>query len=136
MVGAGAGLALLVAVRLAATPVEDADKAYWRPIGPPCPTMTLTQAAQEDHPIGQGFDFDGLRFARVAGEASCSGVMLGSLAHPMHADVCQFTSPLGLIVTTPGGGFAYRVVSPRSATVTVPEGGPARCVLAANPRED
>ena len=129
-VGAIAGLAVVAGVYLATVPVVAADRAYWTVAGPPCPTATWADLNRIPRPLAQVKDFGGARFARISGAILCNdttdgiGVMAGA--------VCQFNRPRALAVWSKGGSALFQFPGGQSATVTVSDRHPPRCVMAAH----
>lgn len=93
-------------------------------VGPPCAALTAEAFAARHLTAKMKADYEGINFARAAGHISCD-LKKG-------AQICQFTSPIVVVVTPPSGPASYFEPGVgRPATVTV-KGGQASCVMASN----
>ncbi|HEX2800553.1 MAG TPA: hypothetical protein VHN73_00665 [Phenylobacterium sp.] len=101
----------------------------WDIQGPPCPAVTAEVWAAKHQVAPKTFDYDGDTLGRVAGHVSCQDVMAGGGKGLIHNQVCQFTSPAALKITTPKGDFYFLPGVGRPATVVIEHDLP-RCVLA------
>jgi hypothetical protein len=100
----------------------------WKIDGPPCPSLTKAQFTAQGYKAPKSFDYDDIKIARKAGNASCQDLKQGGGAGLFHDQACQFTGPAALIVTTKKGEFFYVPEAGKPATVFVHDGTP-RCVL-------
>jgi hypothetical protein len=131
--GSAVGLAIVAAIHFATLPGAAADKAFWAVSGPPCPATT--QAAQAvGRPLAQVVDFGQGRFARSSGAILCTDTTNG--IGLIKETVCQFNAPRRLAVWSRGGAGFFDLWNGGSATVTVSENRPPRCVLAAHFKGD
>ncbi|MGZ3314964.1 MAG: hypothetical protein ACXU8Q_12385 [Caulobacteraceae bacterium] len=137
---AGGWLALTSAVLVAAALIradQEAraqDRAYWSVTGEPCRPASAADIALIPRPLDQTFAFEGRRFWRASGAASCSGLTtMGAMA--AHYDVCQFNSPRALAVRA-GPQTVFFDVPSGPATVKVGPNGDVSCVLSARFRGD
>jgi hypothetical protein len=132
---AAAGLiGILIALAFAADNLMQQKEAkvaevrYWTVTGPPCPALARAAFVAQVAKPTAAFDFQGVRFARGYGAASCSGPDKDRITA---VPVCQFTNPTVLQVTTRKGEFYFMPGFPNRATVSVTDGVPL-CVLGSN----
>lgn len=103
---------------------SDARRAEARVEGPPCPVLAADAFAARYGQAKMADEYEGVGFGRAAGHMSCD--------LDRGAQVCQFTSPIVVAVTPPGGAAVYFEPGVgRPATVTVRD-GQASCVAASN----
>jgi hypothetical protein len=132
---AGGWLALTLAVLVATALIREdqeartQDRAYWTVIGKPCRPASAADVALIPRRLDQTFAFEGRRFWRISGAASCSGLTTAS-AEARHYDVCQFNSPRALAVRA-GPQTVFFDVPDGPATVKVGPNGEVTCVLSA-----
>jgi hypothetical protein len=100
----------------------------WKIDGPPCPSLTKAEFAAQGYKAPKSFDYDDVTIARKAGNVSCQDVKRSGGKGLLHDQVCQFTGPAALVVTTKKGEFFYVPEVGKPATVYVHDGAP-RCVL-------
>ena len=133
-----AGLAGLVAIGVTVWAVRDQTRQIREAtvetqageiVGPACPPVLHGVFAGPLRPINT-FDFNGLTFGHRFGAAECS-VTAGrrNLFGAGYVNLCQFSSPAVLSVTSGQGTEFWETGVGREATVFV-EGGHARCVMA------
>lgn len=132
---AGGWLALASAVLVATALIradQEAraqDRAYWTVTGKPCSPANGADIALIPRKLDQTFAFEGRRFWRISGAASCSGLTT-PWTQARHYDVCQFNSPRALAVRA-GLQTVYFDVPGGPATVKVGPDGDVTCVLSA-----
>jgi hypothetical protein len=124
VVGLG-GLALgMGGVWLLKAPERAAHSKVWRLDGPPCPTITAEAFAARHMTAKMTTDYEEVIFARAAGHVSCD---LDS-----GAKVCQFTSPIVVVVTPPGKPTTYFEPGVGHPATVAVQDGKASCVMASN----
>ena len=101
----------------------------WNIQGPPCPAVTATDWAAKHQAAPKTFDYAGDTLGRVAGHVSCQDVMASGGQGLVQNQVCQFTSPAALKITTPKGDFYFLPGVGQPATIVIEHDLP-RCVLA------
>ena len=127
---AAAALAALF-VGVSAVQALDAQAAYWKVTGPPCPSLTRRAFLARGVKTDQSFHFQALVLARAYGWADCAEqVVMGRTV-----DICQFTNPGVLAITTSSGAAYFAPGVGRPATVIASK-GLVRCVLASNYRSN
>jgi hypothetical protein len=101
----------------------------WNIQGPPCPAVTGAEWAAKHETAPRTFEYDGATLGRVAGHVICQDVM-GNGGTALSANqMCQFTSPAALKVTTRKGDFYFLPGVGQPATVVIEHDVP-RCLLA------
>ena len=103
----------------------------WKIDGPPCPSLTKAEFDAKGYKAPKSFDYDDIKIARKAGNASCQDLKRGGGTGLFHDQACQFTGPAALVVTTKKGEFAYVPEPGQPVTVVVHDGAP-KCVLGGN----
>jgi hypothetical protein len=132
-----AGLAALVAIGVTVWVVRDQARqirvatkeiAASEIVGPACPPVVRGAFKSPLRPINT-FDFNGLTFGHRFGDAEC-GVTAGKrgLFGTGYVNLCQFSSPAVLSVTSGKGTFYWEPGVRQEATVFVDHGQP-RCVM-------
>ncbi|HEY4030082.1 MAG TPA: hypothetical protein VGM25_07040 [Caulobacteraceae bacterium] len=125
---AAASALLVAAALILQDQVERAqDRAYWTVAGRPCTPTTAAGVAQLSRKLDQTFTFEGRRFWRISGAASCSGLTTTG-PQALHYDVCQFNSPRAVAVRA-GRQTVFYELGGGPATVKVGPGGEVTCVL-------
>ena len=133
-----AGLAALVAVGVTVWVVRDQARQIREAtvetgasaiVGPACPPVLHGAFTSPLRPVNT-FDFNGLTFGHRFGAAECS-VTAGkrSLFGAGYVNLCQFSSPAVVSVTSDKGTFVWEPGVGQEITVFVDRGAP-RCVMA------
>ena len=136
--GTAASVAVVILIRLKSNPLAQNERAYWQVDGPPCAAATPAALDEIGRPLSQEFQFETLRFSRISGAATCSGVTDRAWFKPeRHYDVCQFSRPRAVTVEVDGRGYSYVFHHAERATIMAAAasktgGGFARCVAAAH----
>jgi hypothetical protein len=99
--------------------------------GPPCRSLTEAQFAAQRLKAPKATQYEDAIFARQFGHMECRALRYGGGWGTEVYPVCQFTSPVGLKVTTAKGSWFYALPPGQPATIAVPHGEP-RCIAAAN----
>jgi len=134
ILGLSACVIVAVGVLRAAEPMAADQKAYWRPVGPPCPPVSRPALLRLGLPLDQPFTFQNMTLNRVAGGAFCSGEsQYTGLFHMVVSGetVCQMTNPIAFSVVVGGHEYDFAPGVAKPATVTVSKYA-VRCVLASN----
>jgi hypothetical protein len=131
LLGLGLGLLTVIGVQHASAPLQRADAAYWKPIGPPCRLISRRALLALDLPLDQQFPFQDLSLTRVAGGAYCSGRQERAGLSSTESTVCQMTNPIALSVIAGGREYDFAPGVAQPATIVWKEGA-LTCVLASN----
>jgi hypothetical protein len=102
-------------------------EADWTFEGPHCPERSTPPQPRYRKPL-RNFKYEGIRFSRQLGNASCQAFHEGPLFSRRLKTVCQFSAPAIVEVSVGGRTAHYEPGFMRPAVVTVRAGSP-RCVL-------
>jgi hypothetical protein len=102
----------------------------WDIRGPACPTMAKDAFLIGRHKSPRKFEYQGVSFYRHAGYADCASIYMDGGRSDRFYPVCQFTSPIQLMIRTRKGDWYFEPGPGRQATVSTANDIP-RCVLAA-----
>ena len=128
VVGWVVGLLIVAGTVLATLRLAAADQAYWQVSGPPCPSAAQAELDRIGRPLAQVSDVGGARFVRISGTVYCNE--LTNVLGLVEATACQFNRPRALAVWSKGGSALFQFPGGQSATVTVSDNHPPRCVIA------
>lgn len=101
----------------------------WDIVGPPCPPVAEPAKASFGRLSAKVFTYEGVRFERRFGHASCVAPLEKGFMNGEFYRVCQFSGPETVRVTTGSGTVAFRPGVGRTVTVTVRKGH-VTCVVA------
>lgn len=124
-----AGLALVtIGLAVAGQRMTAISRVFaWTASGPACPQISERDFHAYDKPASSIFRFEGVRFARAYGNASCANIAKNLTTGLGETPVCQFNSPGVLEVRTPTHRYFYSTwIEP--VTITFSAGQP-RCVM-------
>jgi hypothetical protein len=119
---------ITVGTRLKQKPEAIDNARKWTFNGPPCPPMTKEAFKATGVALTRSFQYGEVRFARQFGHSSCNNVATKGGRGLGTFEVCQFTSPAILQVTTRKSDTYYAPGAGQPAIVSM-EGGQPRCIL-------
>jgi hypothetical protein len=101
----------------------------WDIVGPPCPTVAEPAKASFGRLGAKVFTYEGVRFERRFGHASCVAPLEKGFMNGEFYRVCQFSGPETVRVTNGSETLAFKPGVGRTATVKVQKGR-VTCVVA------
>jgi hypothetical protein len=104
-------------------------RAWTVPNAPPCPVVSRAAVVAFGEPIRDVFTFEGTRYGRSFGYASCARIPTDPVFGFGRMPVCQFNTPAVVEVNGPHGRLFF-MTGLQAVTITVPDGRP-QCVLGA-----
>lgn len=109
--------------------VQRGMRIAWDITGPPCAATPGPPSAAFGRVAVKVFHYEGVKFERRFGHASCVAPKEAGFMNEQFYRVCQFSAPETVRVTTDGRAYAFKPGTGRVATVKVRKGR-VTCVVA------